>query len=93
MSSEELRLFDKVRVYLDEDYSSAENFTVSVNYHNVSIKPPFVCVCVCVCVWMCACAHTHVPGHMCMHALECVLTFCGSIVHRAAVTCQVENDC
>nr|CAD7572722.1 unnamed protein product [Timema californicum] len=27
MSSEELRLFDKVRVYLDEDYSSAENFT------------------------------------------------------------------
>lgn len=28
MSSNELRLFDKVRVYLDEDYSSAENFTV-----------------------------------------------------------------
>lgn len=29
MSSEELRLFDKIRVYLDEDYSSAEHFTVS----------------------------------------------------------------
>ena len=28
MTSEELRLFDKVRVFLDEDYSSAENFTV-----------------------------------------------------------------
>lgn len=28
MSSEELRLFDKVRVYLDEDFSSAEHFTV-----------------------------------------------------------------
>lgn len=27
-SSDELRLFDKVRVYIDEDYSSAENFTV-----------------------------------------------------------------
>lgn len=29
MSSEELRLFDKVRVFLDEDYTSAEHFTVS----------------------------------------------------------------
>lgn len=29
MSSEELRLFDKIRVFLDEDYSSAEHFTVS----------------------------------------------------------------
>lgn len=29
MSSNELRLFDKIRVFLDEDYSSAENFTVS----------------------------------------------------------------
>lgn len=28
MSSEELRLFDKVRVFLDEDFSSAEHFTV-----------------------------------------------------------------
>lgn len=28
MSSNELRLFDKVRIFLDEDYSSAENFTV-----------------------------------------------------------------
>lgn len=46
MSSEELRLFDKVRVYLDEDYSSAENFTVSMNYYIVSIKPSFVCACV-----------------------------------------------
>lgn len=33
MSSEELRLFDKVRVFLDEDYSSAENFTVSMKYN------------------------------------------------------------
>jgi len=60
MSSEELRLFDKVRVYLDEDYSSAENFTVGINYHSVSIQPPFVCMCVCVCV----CAHTSVWGHV-----------------------------
>lgn len=29
MSSEELRLFDKVRVFLDEDFSSAEHFTVN----------------------------------------------------------------
>lgn len=29
MSSNELRLFDKVRVFLDEDYSSVEHFTVS----------------------------------------------------------------
>jgi len=99
MSSEELRLFDKVRVYLDEDYSSAENFTVGINYHNVPIKLPFMCVCVCarVYVYVCVCAlvHTQVPGHMCMHALECVLTFYGStcFVHRAAVTCHVENDC
>lgn len=27
-SSDELRLFDKIRVFLDEDYSSTENFTV-----------------------------------------------------------------
>lgn len=27
-ASEELRPFDKIRVFLDEDYSSAENFTV-----------------------------------------------------------------
>lgn len=31
MSSNELRLFDKIRVFLDEDYSSAENFTVRMN--------------------------------------------------------------
>lgn len=29
MDSDELRLFDKVRIYLDEDYSLAETFTVS----------------------------------------------------------------
>lgn len=28
INSNELRLFDKARIYLDEDYSSAENFTV-----------------------------------------------------------------
>ncbi|GLG95250.1 Type I inositol-1,4,5-trisphosphate 5-phosphatase [Gryllus bimaculatus] len=33
MSSEELRLFDKVRVFLDEDYSSAENFTALGNFY------------------------------------------------------------
>ncbi|KAI4462124.1 trisphosphate 5-phosphatase [Holotrichia oblita] len=33
MSSNELRLFDKVRVYLDEDYSSAENFTALGNFY------------------------------------------------------------
>lgn len=31
MSSEELQLFDKVRIFLDEDYSSAEHFTVSID--------------------------------------------------------------
>ncbi|KRT80082.1 hypothetical protein AMK59_8662, partial [Oryctes borbonicus] len=35
MSSNELRLFDKVRVYLDEDYSSAENFTALGNFYFV----------------------------------------------------------
>ena len=63
MSSEELRLFDKVRVYLDEDYSSAENFTVGINYHSVSIQPPFVCMCVCVCV----CTHKCLGTCACMH--------------------------
>lgn len=29
VDSDELRLFDKARIYLDEDYSSAENFTVN----------------------------------------------------------------
>ncbi|XP_066998981.1 inositol polyphosphate-5-phosphatase A isoform X2 [Anabrus simplex] len=33
MSSEELRLFDKIRVFLDEDYSSAENFTALGNFY------------------------------------------------------------
>lgn len=33
MSSNELRLFDKVRVYLDEDYSSAEHFTALGNLY------------------------------------------------------------
>ncbi|XP_063993439.1 inositol polyphosphate-5-phosphatase A isoform X2 [Diachasmimorpha longicaudata] len=35
MSSEELRLFDKVRVYLDEDFSSAEHFTALGNFYFV----------------------------------------------------------
>ncbi|XP_049958900.1 uncharacterized protein LOC126475247 isoform X1 [Schistocerca serialis cubense] len=35
MSSEELRLFDRVRVYLDEDYSSAEHFTALGNFYFV----------------------------------------------------------
>lgn len=30
MSSNELKSYDKVRIFLDEDYSSAENFTVSM---------------------------------------------------------------
>lgn len=33
MSSEELRLFDKVRIYLDEDFSSAEKFTALGNFY------------------------------------------------------------
>ncbi|RZC33633.1 type I inositol 1,4,5-trisphosphate 5-phosphatase [Asbolus verrucosus] len=33
MSSNELRLFDKTRVFLDEDYSSAENFTALGNLY------------------------------------------------------------
>lgn len=36
MSSEELRLFDKIRVFLDEDYSSAEHFTVSCGIYCLS---------------------------------------------------------
>ena len=63
MSSEELRLFDKVRVYLDEDYSSAENFTVGINYHNVPIKLPFMCVCVCALM----CTHKYLGTCACMH--------------------------
>ena len=35
MSSEELRLFDKIRVFLDEDYSSAEHFTALGNLYFV----------------------------------------------------------
>ncbi|XP_017770055.1 PREDICTED: type I inositol 1,4,5-trisphosphate 5-phosphatase isoform X1 [Nicrophorus vespilloides] len=35
MQSNELRLFDRVRVYLDEDYSSAENFTALGNVYFV----------------------------------------------------------
>lgn len=37
MSSEELRLFDKIRVFLDEDFSSAEHFTVSIKYLSLNI--------------------------------------------------------
>ncbi|XP_015839278.1 inositol polyphosphate-5-phosphatase A isoform X3 [Tribolium castaneum] len=33
MSSNELRLFDKIRIFLDEDYSSAENFTALGNLY------------------------------------------------------------
>nr|CAH7722026.1 unnamed protein product [Callosobruchus chinensis] len=33
MSSNELRLFDKIRVFLDEDYSSTENFTALGNLY------------------------------------------------------------
>uniref|UniRef100_A0A0A9XZF2 inositol-polyphosphate 5-phosphatase n=2 Tax=Lygus hesperus TaxID=30085 RepID=A0A0A9XZF2_LYGHE len=33
MDSDELRLFDKVRIYLDEDYSSAETFTALGNFY------------------------------------------------------------
>ncbi|KAJ8985047.1 hypothetical protein NQ317_016958 [Molorchus minor] len=35
MSSNELRLFDRIRVFLDEDYSSAENFTALGNLYFV----------------------------------------------------------
>ncbi|XP_056637779.1 inositol polyphosphate-5-phosphatase A isoform X2 [Diorhabda sublineata] len=35
MSSNELRLFDKIRIFLDEDYSSAENFTALGNLYFV----------------------------------------------------------
>ncbi|XP_070513698.1 inositol polyphosphate-5-phosphatase A isoform X3 [Cardiocondyla obscurior] len=35
MSSEELRLFDKIKVFLDEDYSSAEHFTALGNFYFV----------------------------------------------------------
>ncbi|KAK6622423.1 hypothetical protein RUM44_002234 [Polyplax serrata] len=33
VDSDELRLFDKARIYLDEDYSSAENFTALGNFY------------------------------------------------------------
>ncbi|XP_043485143.1 inositol polyphosphate-5-phosphatase A [Leptopilina heterotoma] len=44
MSSEELRLFDKVRVYLDEDFSSPEHFTALGNFYFVhdSLKDVFL---------------------------------------------------
>ena len=38
MSSGELRLFDKIRVFLDEDYSSAEHFTVGEYKNYAHIK-------------------------------------------------------
>ncbi|XP_012281445.1 uncharacterized protein LOC105700307 [Orussus abietinus] len=38
MSSEELRLFDRVRVFLDEDYSSAEHFTALGNFYFVHVS-------------------------------------------------------
>ena len=65
MSSEELRLFDKVRVYLDEDYSSAENFTVSITYHKFLLNLP-LCVCVCVCARTSARAHVHACIGVCL---------------------------
>lgn len=37
MSSTKLRLFNKIRVFLDEDYSSAENFTVSTKIQQVAL--------------------------------------------------------
>jgi hypothetical protein len=64
MSSEELRLFDKVRVYLDEDYSSAENFTVSMNYHNVCLLNLPLCVC--------PCAHMHWSVSFCVLCTCCI---------------------
>lgn len=33
MESDDLKMFDKVRIYLDEDYSSAENFTALGNFY------------------------------------------------------------
>ncbi|XP_057337321.1 uncharacterized protein LOC130675565 isoform X2 [Microplitis mediator] len=44
MSSEELRLFDKVTVFLDEDFSSAEHFTALGNFYFVheSLKDVFI---------------------------------------------------
>ncbi|XP_014297636.1 uncharacterized protein LOC103570213 isoform X2 [Microplitis demolitor] len=44
MSSEELRLFDKVTVFLDEDFSSAEHFTALGNFYFVheSVKDVFI---------------------------------------------------
>lgn len=35
MASEPLKLFDKVRIYLDEDYSSAEKFTALGSFYFV----------------------------------------------------------
>ncbi|GLV44361.1 Inositol polyphosphate-5-phosphatase type I [Carabus blaptoides fortunei] len=44
MTSEELRLFDRVRVFIDEDYSSAEHFTALGNIYFVhaSIDDVFI---------------------------------------------------
>ncbi|XP_054267370.1 inositol polyphosphate-5-phosphatase A-like isoform X1 [Macrosteles quadrilineatus] len=44
MTSEELRLFDRVRVYLDEDYSSAENFTALGNFYFIHESVPDVLI-------------------------------------------------
>lgn len=44
MASEELRLFDKVRVYLDEDFSSVEKFTALGNFYFIheSVKDTLI---------------------------------------------------
>jgi len=86
MSSEELRLFDKVRVYLDEDYSSAENFTVGINYHTVSIKPPFVYVCVRM--------RTHVHAHKSVWAhVHACIGVCPYLLwkHRLSCCCYMSG--
>ncbi|XP_046668070.1 inositol polyphosphate-5-phosphatase A isoform X1 [Homalodisca vitripennis] len=44
MTSEELRLFDRVRVFLDEDYSSAENFTALGNFYFIHESVPDVLI-------------------------------------------------
>lgn len=41
--SKDLQDYNKIRVFLDEDYNSAEHFTVSFKYFLLSISNFFVC--------------------------------------------------
>ena len=51
LASSEMQQFDKARVFLDEDFTAVDKFTVSINQSQCLPGSVCVCVCVCVCVW------------------------------------------